>query len=537
MKSGILLSLVVATFLAAHMHAESGGITLVNENPGLHYYYDVPELENPETIRVDVCVYGGTPGGVGAAVQASRMGKTTALAVFRRHVGGMTSAGLTAVDLGKQASIGGVAAEFLSSMGWSHFDSAKAEARFHQMLEEASVPVFFEHRLSRVEKEGNRITALVFENGRRIEAKMFVDASYEGDLLARAGVSFHVGREDNSVYEESFNGFFIAKSHQFRFPVDPYRVPGDPSSGLLPGISEEPPRPRGTGDKQIQAYNFRMWFTSAEEGYELPKPVNYDRDTYALLLRYLTSAPDGFDWDFTYRHGPIKMNLGDCNSAGPISTDYVGGNYEWPEADYETRERIFQDHITYQQGMVWFLANDPEVPESVSRFVRQFGLPKDQFPETGGWPHELYVREGRRMVSDYVMTEHNCMSRLLAEDSIGLGSYTLDSHNTSRVVVDGVVMAEGNVEVPPPHPYPISYRAITPKQDQAANLLVPVALSASHIAFGSIRMEPVFMLLGQSAATAASLAIDEDVPVQDVDYQKLRKRLLQDGQILEWEQE
>ncbi|MES2693699.1 MAG: FAD-dependent oxidoreductase [Verrucomicrobiota bacterium] len=504
-------------------------------NPGLRHYYKVERAAQPQTLRVDICVYGGTPGGVAAAVQARRMGKTSALAVFRRHVGGLTSAGLTAVDLGKKESIGGMAAEFLNRMGkWSGFRAGDAEKTYRAMLDEAQVPVWFERRLERVEKQGNRISALVFENGDRIEAAVFVDATYEGDLLARAGVSYHVGREDNSVYDEAFNGYFIADKHQFRFPVDPYRKPGDAGSGLLPGISAEPLRKRGSGDKRVQAYNFRMWLVRAAEGRTFPQPAGYKADEYALLLRYITSAPPDFVWDWTYKHGPIKLNLGDCNNAGPVSTDFIGGSYEWPEADYATREKIFQAHVTYQQGMMWFLANDPAVPEKLRAHVKTFGLPRDQFPETDGWPHELYVREGRRMVSDYVMTEHNCLGKVVAEDSIGLASYTMDSHHIARVVVDGVVKAEGNVEQKTPQPYPVIYRAIVPRERECANLLVPVALSSSHIAFGSIRMEPVFMLLGQSAATAAAMAIDAKTPVQRVDYAALRTRLLQDKQTLTW---
>jgi hypothetical protein len=503
-------------------------------NPGLHYHYPLTAAA-AQTLTVDVCVYGGTPGGVGAAVQARRMGKSAALLVFRRHVGGMTSAGLTAVDLGRKESLAGMAAEFLDRMGkWSGFRAADAEKTFRAMLAEAQVPVLYERRLKAVEKDGNRLTALVCEDGTRVVAKAFIDATYEGDLLAAAGVSFHVGREDNAVYGETVNGYFIADKHQFRFPVDPWRVRGDPASGLLPGISAEPPRPRGSGDREVQAYCFRMWLVKAEQGTPFPKPAGYNREDYALLQRYLETKPD-FAWSWTYASGPIKLNVGDCNNAGPVSLDYIGASKEWPEADYAKRERIFQAHVTWQQGMMWFLANDPQVAPEIRAKVSAFALPKDQFEETGGWPHELYVREGRRMISDYVMTQADCSGKRVAEDSVGLASYTMDSHHTSRVVVDGKVMAEGNVEAGVPKPYPVSYRALVPKEAQCANLLVPVALSSSHMAFGSIRMEPVFMLLGQSAATAASLAIDAGTSVQKVDYAKLRERLLADRQRLTWE--
>jgi hypothetical protein len=532
-RSALLLPGLISALIPAR--AAPADLAPGTPNPGLRYYYPLAPVAPAQTLRVDICVYGGTPGGVGAAVQARRLGKTAALAVFRRHVGGVTSAGLTAVDLGKKESIGGIAAEFLNRMGaWSGFRAADAEQTFRAMLAEAGVPVWFEHRLARVEQVGNRIRALIFENGDRLEADVFVDATYEGDLLARAGVSFHVGREGNAAYGEAFNGHFIADRHQFRFPVDPYKIAGVPASGLLPGISSGPSRVEGSGDQAVQAYNFRMWLTTAAAGRAFPQPALYRREDYALLQRFLNSAPADFEWDWTYRKGPLKLNLGDCNNAGPVSTDFIGGSRRWPEADYAEREEIFQAHVTYQQGYMWFLAHDPAVPEKLRAHVKTFALPRDQFVETAGWPHELYVREGRRMVSDYVMTEHNCRGQIVAEDSVGLASYTMDSHHTSRVVVDGFVMAEGNVEQPTPQPYPVAYRAIVPRERECANLLVPVALSASHIAFGSIRMEPVFMLLGQSAATAAALAIDAQISVQKVPYPALQKRLLADQQRLAW---
>jgi FAD-dependent oxidoreductase family protein len=550
----MLQKAATAVIIAALFAVRAIAIEPATPNPGLHYYYPVPQANPPQTVKVDICIYGGTPGGVAAAVQAQRTGKSAALAVFRRHVGGMTAGGLTAVDLGNAKSIGGLAAEFLEKASQARLETrqggspelgfrpSQAERIFRAMLDDAHVPVFFEHRLASVKKDGARITALTFENGDTIEAKMFVDATYEGDLFARAGVKYFVGREDNSTYGETLNGFVIAKTHQFRFPVDPWRTSGDPHSGLLPGITGGPlPKP-GTGDKLVQGYNFRMWAVKAAEGLAWPKPQGYQRGDYALLERYLTSAPPEFNWDFTYKFGPVKLNVGDCNNAGPISTDFVGGSNEWPEADYAKRERIFQAHVTYQQGMMWFLANDDAVPEKVRAFTKKFGLPKNEFVETSGWPHELYVREARRMISDYVMTEKNCRRQIDAEDSVGLASYQMDSHHTSRVVVDGpstgsgqaVAKAEGCLEGHVANPYPVSYRSIVPREAECTNLFVPVCLSSTHVSYGSIRMEPVFMLLGQSAATAAALAIDGGTSVQKVDYAKLRARLIADGQKLDW---
>jgi hypothetical protein len=276
-----------------------------------------------------------------------------------------------------------------------------------------------------------------------------------------------------------------------------------------------------------------MWAVKAEVGLPWPKPAGYRREDYALLERYLTTDPTA-EWKFTYTTGPVKLNVGDCNNAGPISTDFVGGSDAWPDADYPTREKIFQAHVTYQQGMMWYLANDDAVPERVRAFVQKFGLPKTEFTETGGWPHELYVREARRMVSDYVMTEKNCRRQVIAEDSVGLASYQMDSHHTSRVIVDGKAKAEGCLEGSVKVPYPVSYRSIVPHETECTNLLVPVGLSSTHVAYGSIRMEPVFMVLGQSAATAAVMAIDGGSDVQKVNYAALRERLLKDGQILDW---
>lgn len=497
------------------------------ESPGLHYYYPVPAAKNPQVVETDVCVYGGTPGGVMAAVQAARMGKKTALVVFGRHVGGMTSGGLSATDLGAADAIGGAALEFLHRVGKMRgFLPSEAEKTFRDMLREAGATVYFEHRLKDVTKDGARITALHAENGDIFRAGVYIDASYEGDLLAAAGVSFTVGREGNAKYGETHNGVFFGPGHTFSVKIDPYKEGGQKESGLLWGIAPEPPAEPGQGDKKVQAYNFRMWLTDSPDRLPFPKPAGYDRERYALLLRYLKKQ--------TKPTMPFQLERGDCNNNGGFSTDYIGGSDAWPEADYATREKIFQDHVNYQQGLMWFMANDPEVPEALRTKIRAFGLPKDEFAETGGWPHELYVREGRRMISDYVMTEKNCTGDVEADDSVGLASYGMDSHNCERVVVDGAVRNEGDVQIKVPRPYPISYRSLAPKEEECTNLLTPVCLSASHIAYGSIRMEPVYMILGQSAGAAAALAVDDKTSVQKVDHAKLRERLLADKQILKW---
>jgi thioredoxin reductase len=497
-------------------------------SPGLHYYYPVPPANPPRVIEADICVYGGTPGGVAAAVQSARMGKKAVLVVMRRHVGGMTSGGLTATDIGKRPAIGGMANEFYDKVGrTSGFKPSQAEKAFFELLTEARVTVYYEHRLKDVVKEGARIASIRIENGNTVRAKVFIDATYEGDLMAAAGVSFHVGREGNATYNETINGVQFRKSHNFVVPVDPYREPGKPASGLLPTISAEPPGNAGDGDKKVQAYNFRMQLSNASDRLPFSKPAGYDRTRYALLERYLNAQPTPLQ--------PVPLHNGDCNNNGGFSTDHIGANYAWPEADYATREKIFQDHVNYQQGLMWFCLLDPAVPEAIRAKTASYGLMAGEFPETGGWPHELYVREGRRMISDYVMTEAECRSLKPIEDSVGLASYTMDSHNCQRVVIDGVVRNEGDVQTGVPRPYPVSYRSIVPKESECSNLFVTVCLSASHIAYGSIRMEPVFMILGQSAATAAAFAIDAQTSVQKVDYAKLRERLLADKQVLAWD--
>jgi hypothetical protein len=427
--------------------------------------------------------------------------------------------------------------EFYERVGKNRdYRPSEAEATYRAMLSEAKVPIHEWCRLKSVTKPDNRITSLTCENGLTFAGKMFVDATYEGDLLAAAGVSFTVGREANAKYGEMINGVQMRDKHQFITPVDPYRVPGDPASGLLWGISSAKLAPQGSGDHHVQAYNFRVFLTFASDRLPYPKPKGYDPARYELLLRYLLTKEPTF-WKFD-QLGPFQLRVGDCNNAGAFSTDYIGASNRWPETDYATRESIFQDHVNYQQGLMYFLGNDPRVPEAVRERTNSAGLDPKEFVDSENWPHTLYIREGRRMVSDYVMTEHECLSEKVVEDSVGLASYNMDSHNCQRLVVvengRAVVKNEGDVQVRCPKPYPVSYRSVIPRESECANLLVPVCLSSSHIAYGSIRMEPVFMILGQSVGTAAVQAIDAGVAVQKLDRARLQERLQADGQLLTW---
>jgi hypothetical protein len=516
-----------------------------------------------------VAIYGGTPAGVTAAVQAARMGKKVVLLSFNRHVGGLISGGLTATDVGMKESIGGLALEFYTRIGRiSGFRPSEAESLFLKMLKEAGVRVLLERCLASVAVRDGRLVSATMETRETIKAAMFIDATYEGDLLAAANVSYRVGREPAGAYGESLAGQWQTVSwknvYQFcRLPVSPYVKAGDPKTGLLPEISSEPAGKAGEGDFKVQAYNFRMYLTNKAQKIPFPKPRGYKSGRYALLSRFLNVDPR-IRWTLNYTvrpmtDGPVQMRNGDSNNAGSFSSDYVGGNYRWPDGTYKRgsfaklpaprrglavpfgklyklREHIFQDHVNYQQGLMYFLANDPQVPETLRARVNRFGLDPREFQKTGFWPHQLYVREGRRMVSEYVMTQRNCELKRKVDDSVALASYSMDSHFCQRVVVeeDGrkTVRNEGGFGRRFAKPYPVSYRSIVPKRAECVNLLVPVCLSASHVAFGSIRMEPVFMILGQSTGTAACIAIDEHVSVQNVEYSKLKKRLIADKQRL-----
>jgi FAD dependent oxidoreductase len=538
----------------------------------------LPLLKLPaaEVIQADVCVYGGTAGGVAAAVQAARMGKTALLLEFGSHLGGMTSGGLGATDIGNKAAIGGIAHEFYhrvaqhyaQSNAWRFearedyiskragrstpaelnapdatmwtFEPHVAEDILFQMLNETKVALYLQQRLASITKKGARIAEITMANGKVYRARMFIDATYEGDLMAKAGVSYTVGREANAQYGETLNGVQAnTPKHQFTVAVDPYKRPGEASSGLLPFIQPGDGGQPGESDHCVQAYNFRLCYTRNPAN-RLPhqRPPQYNAARYELLARYLEAlVAAGQKPKLEAFWNPIWMPNGktDINNNGGFSTDFIGANYAYPEADYATRAKIWQAHTDYTRGFVYFLATSPRVPQDMRTEMQGWGPARDEFPDTGNWPHQLYVREARRMVSDYVMTEHNCRGRQQAEDPVALAAYTMDSHNCQRLVKDGHAENEGDVQAGGFPPYPISYRSIVPKPAECGNLLVPVCLSATHIAYGSIRMEPVFMILGQSAATAAALALDHKSSVQKLPYETLHARLLADKQVLKWE--
>jgi len=524
-----------------------------------------------EETSYDLVIYGGTSAGIAAAVQGKRMGLSVLVIEPSTRIGGLTTGGLGQTDIGNKAVIGGIAREFYRDIA-KHYQQAEAwkwqsleqyrsggqsrtaagEATmwtfephaalkvYQDWIDRESIPVVYAQRLDRrsgvamTRSRPARILALRMESGETYRGKMFIDATYEGDLMATAGVSWTLGREANAQYGETLNGVQTqqAKSHQLRRGIDPYVVAGDPGSGWLPHIDPAGPGEEGSADHRIQAYCFRMCLTDHPEN-QIPfhQPEGYDPLWYELLLRNFEAGERSVPWI----NLAMPNRKTDTNNRLGFSTDFIGQNYEYPTASYEAREQIVARHLLYQQGLMWTLANHPRVPDSVRQQVSKWGLCKDEFTAGNGWQSQLYIREARRMVGDYVMTQKNCQG-LAVEDPVGMAAYTMDSHNQQRYVDEqGHVRNEGDVQVGGFPPYGISYRAILPQREEVSNLSVPVCLSASHIAFGSIRMEPVFMVLGQSAATAAALAIANQQSLHQVDYEKLRERLLADQQVLQYQ--
>ncbi|XHR28450.1 MAG: FAD-dependent oxidoreductase [Chthoniobacteraceae bacterium] len=498
------------------------------------YFQPAPFLS--QTVTADLCVYGGTSGGLVAAIEAGRRGLSVVVLEPSPHLGGMTAGGLGMTDIGNKSAIGGLSREFYRRLGKHYgvaedwrFEPHVAEAVFEEWIAETSTRVFRRQFVDLVIVKDRKITELRTLSGLTVRGKMFIDASYEGDLMKRAGVRYFVGRESNARFGETLNGAQIGPFHQFDAPVDPYVVPGVPSSGVLPGIEPNGAYAEGAGDARIQAYNFRICLTQRPElRIPFPKPADYDPAQYLLLKRYLATG-----WNEVFhKFDAIRNGKTDTNNHGGVSSDFIGQNYAYPEADYATRDKIFQQHVTYHQGLLWCMANDCEIPAAIREPMSAWGLCRDEFVTTGGWPHALYIRESRRMISDVVMTESHCRWKEVAEDPVGLGAYTMDSHNCRRFVLNGRVWNEGDVQETVQRPYGIPYRSIVPARGQCENLLVTFCLSASHIAFGSIRMEPVLMVLSQSAAIAAAIALENGSSVQDVPYGDLRMELDAAGQIL-----
>ncbi|GAB4172093.1 MAG: FAD-dependent oxidoreductase [Terrimicrobiaceae bacterium] len=506
------------------------------------YYQPATEVD-PTPLVADLCVYAATAAGVMAAIQARRSGLSVALLNPGQHVGGMTSGGLSFTDVGNKFVIGGLARELYRRIGAHYgkpeewcFEPSVATTVLHEMMKEAGVKALHGQYVAEatmgVDPAGQpRIQEIATTSGLRVRASYFLDCSYEGDLMARAGVGFRVGREAMEEFGEIHNGQQCRSTHNFERAVDPYQRPGDPSSGLLPGIDPDPTYFPGSADARIQAYNFRVCMTRRKDlRIPFPKPDGYDRGEHELLARYFAV---GGRYELN-KFDRIQGDKTDTNNHGPISTDFIGMNHRWPEGDYAEREAIFQAHLNYQQGHHWFLANDPAVPEEIRLRYSEWGLPSDEFTGTGHWPHQLYVREGRRLEGMAMLNQNHCLGLLDVEESVGMGAYMLDSHNCRRMVHNGYVLNEGDVQVMLPRPYPISLSTLRPKVGECANLMVPVCVSASHIAFGSLRMEPVFMILAQSAALAAVLAFESGYQaVQEISYQHLKPWLEKAGQILE----
>lgn len=524
-----------------------------------------------DEVPADVVIYGATSAGVTAAIQAKRMGSRVTLIEPTRRVGGLTTGGLGQTDIGNKAAIGGLAREFYRAVkrhyaaerAWTWqpsaayrsggqsetaphedamwtFEPSVALEIFERWLAEHDIEIVYGERLNRADgvrlapSDPPRIAAIGMESGRMFSGKVFIDATYEGDLLAAAGVGFTVGREAASTYGETLNGNQPSRAvhHQLRPGVSPYVTPGQPASGLLPFIEDGGPGEVGAGDHRVQAYCFRMCLTDHPDN-RIPfeKPEGYEPLWYELLLRNFEAGETAVPWI----NSAMPNRKTDTNNKHGVSTNCIGQSYGYAEASYEGRQEIVSRHRLYQQGLLWTLANHPRVPEQVRAEVSKWGTCKDEFTDGRGWQEQIYVREARRMIGAIVMTQHHCQGRATAADSVGLAAYTMDSHHVRRYITpDGDVRNEGDIQVSGFPPYPIGYGAILPRTGQCGNLLVPVCVSASHIAYGSIRMEPVFMVLGQSAATAAVLAIRDRVAVQDVDRARLRQALLEDHQILTW---
>ncbi len=526
--------------------------------------------QSTKSIEADVIIYGGTSAAVTAAVQIAKSNKSVIIVCPDKHLGGMTSNGLGFTDTGNKDVIGGITKEFYQRVfenyqkedawkwqdreeygnkgqGTSAIDGKKktmwifepsvAEQIFEDFVKENNIRVDKDRWLDRengVEMNNGKISSITMLNGKTYKGKIFIDATYEGDLMAAAGVNYHVGREPNSVFNEEWNGIQVGvlhHGHHFgKRNISPYTIPGDSSSGVLPRISTSNPGKKGDGDHQVQAYCYRMCLTKSEANrVPFERPKNYDSTQYELLVRILD---DG--WNETFdKFDPIPNYKTDVNNHGPFSFDNIGMNYDYPEASYERRLEITKEHETYQKGLLYFYATDSRIPTDLQEEMNKWGLAKDEFTDNGNWPYQIYVREARRLIGEFVMTENELLGKQQVSNPIGMGSYTMDSHNTQRYITpEGYVQNEGDIGIHPEQPYQIAMGSIIPKKEECRNLLVPVAVSSSHIAYGSIRMEPVFMIIGQSSGIIASMSIENNRDIHELDYNEIKLKLIKEGQIL-----
>ncbi len=539
-------------------------VLIVTANFGCKSHHSVQD------IKADVIIYGGTSSAVTAAVQVSRTGRSVVLVSPDRHLGGLSSSGLGFTDTGKKEVIGGLAREFYQllynhyqkpeSWKWEKqseygnkgqgnpaidgelrtmwiFEPHAAEEAFEKLINSNNIKVFREELLDRekgVVKKNKKIKSIRTLSGKIFRGKIFIDATYEGDLLACAGVSYNIGREACSVYNEEWNGVqtgVLHHGHYFKTNIDPYKTPGDKSSGLLPRISPDHPGNKCEGDRRIQAYCFRTCLTKHPlNRIPFSRPEGYDSTQYELLLRVFAAG-----WRETFqKFDEIPNRKTDVNNHGPFSFDNIGMNYDYPDASYERRREIIREHTSYQKGLLYFIANDQRVPADVRNEMNLWGYAADEFTDNSNWPYNIYVREARRLIGEYVMTEHDVLGKREVPHSIGMGSYTLDSHNVQRYVKpDGFVQNEGDIGISVRKPYKIDLGSILPKREECSNLIVSVCISCSHIAFGSIRMEPVFMILGQSAGTIAAMAISERKSIYELSYEEIKSKLIAGKQVLD----
>ncbi|MBJ2175958.1 FAD-dependent oxidoreductase [Aureibaculum sp. A20] len=527
--------------------------------------------EDSKNYDADVVIYGGTSAAITTAVQLKRMGKTVLIVCPEKHIGGLSTSGLGFTDLGNKSVIGGISKEFYQSV-YNHYQDEKAwnwqprneygnegqgttaiddstktmwtfephvaEKIFEDMVKKYNIEILRDKWLDRekgVEMKDGKIVSITMLDGEKYTAKVFVDGTYEGDLMAAAGVNYHVGREANSVYNEEWNGVqkeIFHHSHNFADrKISPYIIEGDSTSGVLPFISADPPGEQGQGDNKVQAYNYRLCTTNAEGNVvAFEKPENYNPADYELLRRVFKSGRYSM-----FGGGKIPNHKRDVNNVGPFSSDNIGMNYDYPEATYEKRKEILAQHISYHKGLLYFWGHDESVPQEHKDNINKWGLAKDEFVDNNHWPYQIYVREARRMIGEFIMTENEILGKSGVTQPIGMGSYTMDSHNVQRYITkDGYAQNEGDLGVDAEEPYQIHLGTILPKKEECKNLIVPCAVSSSHIAYGSIRMEPVFMILGQSAGTLAGLAIESGNDIHEVSYDKLKEKLIVDQQVLEF---